>query len=529
MAGKKDQNSSAAGQDTVNPEQGGNERTYRAGDPRAGKEQKTGRGRKPVIIIAAVVLILLIPVCFFAAYVNGYDTIFPNIYVGDLELGGHTADEALALLNDRYFPEKIKDLTIPFVCEDSREEIPVNDLEVAYHNQEVVANALAEGSQSNLLAKAAAFAAHKLHRTQLEPIISYHTVALNQAIDAITGPYEVEPVGYTFKIEADQVTLYGEVDGIKVARQPVIDEVERQIKAMNFSEVVMVPKDTKPAPLDFNEFYAWLTSEAQNAYYVKGDDGKVGIHPEKLRCSVEKETVKAALEAVDTAPENTTVFAVTTTEPEITASFLQEVLYQDKLASYSTNYTGTAARINNVRLAVNRINGYELMPDEEFSYDKTILPRTAANGYQAAPVYVENKVESGMGGGICQPSSTLYAAALYANLEILERHNHSLKVGYMPPGLDATIAQGYLDLRFKNSTGYPIKISADASGGVVNFTIWGYNPENYSAEILRSGSGNTYYVTRVVKKDGAEVAREQMTSSHYQTPAPSETPKPKTP
>lgn len=330
-------------------------------------------------------MILLIPVCFFAAYVNGYDTIFPNIYVGDLELGGQTADEALALLNDRYFPEKIKDLTIPFVCEDSREEIPVNDLEVAYHNQEVVANALAKGSQSNLLTKAAAFVAHKLHRTQLEPIISYHTVALNQAIDAITGPYEVEPVGYTFKIEADQVTLYGEVDGIKVARQPVIDEVERQIKAMNFSEVVMVPKDTKPAPLDFNEFYTWLTSEAQNAYYVKGDDGKVGIHPEKLRCTVEKETVKAALEAVDTAPENTTVFAVTTAEPEITASFLQEVLYQDKLASYSTNYTGTAARINNVRLAVNRINGYELMPDEEFSYDKTILPRTAAQRLSGGP------------------------------------------------------------------------------------------------------------------------------------------------
>ena len=478
------------------------------------------------MITACVLLVLVLLLSFLAAYINKYDRIFPNIYVGGLALEGKTAEEALALLNDKYYTEKIKDLTIPFICEDSREEIPVNDLEVVYNNKETAANALSEGKFDNLIAKTGAFLFHMAHRTDLDPVIQYHTVALNQAIDAITAPYEIEPVGYTFKLEPNQVTLYGEVDGIKVDRQPVIEEVERQIKAMQFSEVVMVPQDTPPAPLDFDTFYAWLTNEAQNAYYVKGEDGKITVAPEKLKCTVDKETVQAAIEAVKTAPDNTYVFPVTTTEPEYTSAFLQEVLYKDKLGSYSTNFSGSAARINNVRLATSRINGYELMPDEEFSYDKTILPRTYANGYQAAPVYVGNKVESGLGGGICQPSSTLYCAALYANLEIVERHNHSLKVSYMPPGLDATIAQGVLDLRIKNNTGYPIKIAADASGGVVTFSIWGYNPENYSVDILRSGGGNTFHVTRVVKKDGVEVRREKMPSSQYQTPAPKESDKP---
>ena len=497
-------------------------------DKKSAPKKTVGTKRKPygIIITVCVLIVLLLPLSLFAAYIKNYDRIFPNVYVGTLALEGKTAEEALSLLNDQYYSEKIKDLTIPFICEDSREEIPVNDLEVVYNNKETAANALSEGRYSNLFAKMGAYVFHAVHRTDLDPVIQYHTVALNQAIDAITAPYEIEPVGYTFKLEPNQVTLYGEVDGIKVDRQPVIEEVERQIKAMQFSDVVMVPKDTPPAPLDFDTFYAWLTNEAQNAYYVKGEDGKITVAPEKLKCTVDKETVQNAIDAVKSAPNNTVVFPVTTTEPEITSAFLQEVLYKDKLGSYSTNFSGSAARINNVRLATSRINGYELMPDEEFSYDKTILPRTYANGYQAAPVYVGNKVESGLGGGICQPSSTLYCAALYANLEIVERHNHSLKVGYMPPGLDATIAQGVLDLRIKNNTGYPVKIAADASGGVVTFSIWGYNPENYSVDILRSGGGNTFHVTRVVKKDGVEIRREKMPSSQYQTPAPKETDKP---
>ena len=111
-----------------------------------------------------------------------------------------------------------------------------------------------------------------------------------------------------------------------------------------------------------------------------------------------------------------------------------------------------------------------------------------------------------------------YCAALYANLEIVERHNHSLLVSYLPPGLDATIAEGVLDLKFKNSTPYPIKIAASAASGTVTFSIWGYNPERYSVELLRSGGGYSYQVTRVVKKDGAEVARQKMSSSLYNKP-----------
>lgn len=109
---------------------------------------------------------------------------------------------------------------------------------------------------------------------------------------------------------------------------------------------------------------------------------------------------------------------------------------------------------------------------------------------------------------------------------MVERHNHTLKVGYLPPGLDATIAEGYLDLRLQNSTPYPIRFDASADGGKLTFTVRGYNPEQTSVELLRSGGEYSYSVTRLVKKNGAEVLREKLPSSQYQPPAPSETPKP---
>ncbi len=501
------------------PGRSGDVRNHRKGSARH-------TGRILAIVAAAVLLICL---CALAVYANQYTLIFPNIYVGDCNLSGKTATEALSLLNDKYDTEKIQNLTLSLVCQDSKADLPIRDLAVEYQNEASVEAALARSTYPNLWRKTFAMAVHLLCKTKLEPTIGYNKEVLAHTLDTLITPYEIEPVGYTFSIGEDHVTLYGKVNGIKAEREPIIKQVEGQIRDMAFSEISILPANITPEPLDFDEFYDWLTAPPQNAYYEKNSEGKVVVHPGKLQCSVAPETVKAALTAVDKSPDNTAVFPVTTTSPPDTTALLQEQLYKDKLGSYSTYYSGTAARVNNVKLAVSRINGYEMMPGDELSYDKTILPRTYENGYRAAPVYVGNKVESGMGGGICQPSSTLYGAALYANLEILERHNHSMLVSYMPPGLDATIAEGYLDLRLRNNTGYPIKIVADASGGKVTFSIWGYNPENISVDLLRSGGGYSYGVTRIVKKNGDEISREKMPSSQYSpkaTETPTETPAP---
>ena len=139
--------------------------------------------------------------------------------------------------------------------------------------------------------------------------------------------------------------------------------------------------------------------------------------------------------------EQSYTIPVKRTPAEVTADRLAEVLFSDTLASTSTSLNaGNRDRTNNVRLACEHINGTILNPGDEFSYNGVVGERTAARGFKAAGAYANGKVVDEVGGGVCQPSSTLYMAVLRADLEVTERHNHSFTVAYTPLGEDATVS-----------------------------------------------------------------------------------------
>lgn len=484
----------------------------KSGGKRPKHRAKGHFGRNLFISVCATAVIAASALTVVA---NKYSDIYPNTYISDTNISRMSENELGEYLNQTYNADKLKDGIIKLVCRDDILNVKCSDLNIGFDNAATLQQAVSTGKTGNMFQNTVSFVKRFFTKENIRPAISYDREKLAAAINEVTKKYETEPVGHTFKINTDSVTIIGPVNGFKVNRDAAMDAVETQIKELQPGTVELKPESVKPQAINPDEFYAWLTSDAENAYYEK-IDGKVSVHAGKPKCSVEREAVDRALSDLMTSVDNTVVLAVTVTQPTDTEDKLKENLYKDQLGTYTTNFGGSsAARANNVRLAAQRINGTELMPDEEFSYDKAILPRTSANGYMAAPVYVGNKVESGLGGGICQPSSTLYVAALYANLQILERHNHSLAVGYMPPGMDATIAQGVLDLRFKNTTGYPIKINSSANGGVLTFTVVGYNPDGISVELQRYASGGAYYLNRIVKKGGEVVKKEAMTSSVY--------------
>jgi len=141
---------------------------------------------------------------------------------------------------------------------------------------------------------------------------------------------------------------------------------------------------------------------------------------------------------------------------------------EDILAGYFTRLVNSPeGRTNNIKLSAAKINGKMLQPDEIFSFNQTVGPRTAANGYQNAKIFSGKKVITGIGGGICQTSSTLYNAALEAGLPILERWPHSLPVAYAPPNRDATVSWGGADFKFRNASGSPLKILCQVESGYV--------------------------------------------------------------
>ena len=164
---------------------------------------------------------------------------------------------------------------------------------------------------------------------------------------------------------------------------------------------------------------------------------------------------------------------VETVPPEIDAAHLREALFRDILGSYETEVGGSAVRRGNVALSAAAVDGTVLLPGEVFDYNAVVGQRTRERGYGAAPAYVNGETVEEIGGGICQTSSTLYAAALLADLEILERSAHRYVSSYIPPGLDATVSWGGPEFRFRNDTRYPVKIEASAEGQRLAVTILG--------------------------------------------------------
>lgn len=177
---------------------------------------------------------------------------------------------------------------------------------------------------------------------------------------------------------------------------------------------------------------------------------------------------------LDKASNDTVELPVTITPPEIVRTDLEAI--QDKLGEYATKFNaGDADRTTNIQIATASATNVLVKPGEIFSLNKTIGPRLAKNGYKEAKVIINNELVPGIGGGVCQVSSTLFNAALLANMEIVERKNHALPSSYVPLGRDATISGDYIDFKFKNNTAYPIYIYGEVSGSWVRFSIFGKN------------------------------------------------------
>lgn len=163
---------------------------------------------------------------------------------------------------------------------------------------------------------------------------------------------------------------------------------------------------------------------------------------------------------------------VETKDPIGSQEELQSV--HDKLGTYNTDFSSSAAgRAKNVRNGCEKINGSIIYPGETFSVTEAVTPFTAENGYELAGSYENGTTVETYGGGICQVSSTLYNAVIRAELEIVQRNNHSMIVSYVPKSADAAIAEGILDFKFKNNQSTPIYIEGYCEGGKIYFSVYG--------------------------------------------------------
>lgn len=189
-----------------------------------------------------------------------------------------------------------------------------------------------------------------------------------------------------------------------------------------------------------------------------------------------------------------------------------------KISTYSTTYSPSGGRGSNVENAANKLDNMVLMPGDEFSYENAVGPVIQSNGYTYAPVISGGKLIQGIGGGVCQVSSTLYNTMLNSGILPTERRNHSKPVSYVPRGLDATLASGSIDYKFINTLEYPIVINTSCSNG--NLTIEFWSNENalkgieYEAVSYVSGrTANSYLYG--YNKDGDKIYEKHIDTSIY--------------
>ncbi len=171
------------------------------------------------------------------------------------------------------------------------------------------------------------------------------------------------------------------------------------------------------------------------------------------------------------------------TEPQITTQNLEECLFRDVLGTYTTKVSGASNRTTNVSLAADSCNGAILLTEEEFSFNDAVGEQTGERGFQKANAILNGEIIQAYGGGICQESSTIFAASLYAGLEITERWNHDLAPRYIPAGMDAAVSWDVLDFRIANNTEYPVKLEVDDTDGYLTVNVLGTKTDDTVVEI----------------------------------------------
>ena len=220
------------------------------------------------------------------------------------------------------------------------------------------------------------------------------------------------------------------------------------------------------------DLFPLVLQEPQDAQLIVEQEPSIKEHRDGERIDLEG-SVKTI---VENAREDEAVLLLESFSPEVTTEDIERKGVKELISSYSTEFNPRQEkRSANLKLAVNNIDHTLLSPEGIFSFNKTAGPYTADRGFQSAPVYRAGTVTTGIGGGVCQVSSTLYNAVLLAGLETVERYSHSLPVWYVPLARDAAVSYGNVDLRFKNSLGNHIyiRMNVDTEKGLIETRVFG--------------------------------------------------------
>ena len=318
-------------------------------------------------------------------------------------------------------------------------------------------------------------------------------------LSATQGDTMIEPY---YKIDGDQMTVYAGTDGVGIDYDEFLTELKKSVRGGSKDVIeANVHKIEAPA-VDMDKIYSEVACEAKDASTATSDTGELIFIDEIVGKDFDVEKAKSI---VNNAGGSSWNIQLTLTQPQLNVIELRAPYCLDKLSSWASHFNNKTnkARCSNIKLAAESLNGTIIQPGEKFSFNSTVGERTVERGYSYATVFTSEGADTGVGGGVCQVSSTLYYTALLCNLYIPKaenneedgRLNHAYSVGYMEvPGTDATVSWPWPDLYIVNDKDYPIKIVMYVEEDYLHCEFWG-TADGYSCTIGYTSSNWTQYST----------------------------------
>lgn len=506
------------------------------------KKRKVNHAKTNYKVMFITGLILLLFFMFFSVIFSimnmGNNKIVRGVKIGDIDVSNLTKEEAITKMQNWYKEVVLNNISV--VYKELEETITIEQFSASMDIDKVVREACLVGKSGNIIKDNYDILFSMLFQKKIEPNIEMNQEEIDKKVEEINKKLPEAMEKSNYYIEENNLIIKKGKSGVQVEKEKFQDLLEKTMIKQENRELVVPVKQVTPVEINIEKIHKEIFKEAKNAY-ISEDLTEIHPHVNGIDFTISIEEAKQILEE----EKEEYIIPLIVTIPEITIEKLGEEAFPQLLGTFSTTYsTSNENRVTNLELASEKIDGTIILPGETFSYNKIVGERTIAKGYKEAAVYSGGKVVDGIGGGICQISSTLYNAVIYANLEITERSNHRFLTSYVTAGRDATVSWGTIDFCFKNTRSYPIKITSSVKNGVVTTEIYGIKEEkeyeiviestvtevipytvNYikdsslaqGTEVIKQyGSNGAKSLTyKVVKYNGAVVSRELLSSDTY--------------
>ncbi|HEY9059946.1 MAG TPA: VanW family protein [Pseudobacteroides sp.] len=453
-------------------------------------KNRNGNVKKVIKVSILTVIILSAMFAGFSLYsVVNYDRIYSGVFVNGFNAGGLTREELSKSLNTNY-SKSIKDKQIILKYKGKEEKISISDLNFNYQIDKAVESAYNVARAGNIFKRVYDVFNIGKDKKVIEMTYTYDKEKMEKAIEKLNKNVSNPVKDHELQFLKDKVLLKTGHPGDSIDNSSLYKLLEDSFKKASFKAIEVPSVKTDPKKIDVEKVYNDIVIKPKNAEF-ETNEKKYTIKEEIMGRSIDKSVLASIISEIEQSHDTEKVLPVIFSKPEITANDIQNNLFKDTLSSFNTRFTtgntNDANRGVNIRLSIAKINGKILAPGEVFSFNDTVGERTKAGGYKEAHTYVAGQIVDGVGGGICQVSTTLYNAVLYSDLEVVRRSNHQFTVSYVPYGRDAAVSFPDVDLKFKNSTKWPLKINCWVSkDNVIYFTLIGKNDTPTKQVILNT-------------------------------------------